>query len=566
MRPTADLDRSGVRPRSVPGSSIAEVAVTAGATFATEGAVSPASWSATGSTTTGSATGSATGSTEPTVRGVTLDSRSVHPGDLYAALPGTRVHGADFVGDAVRAGAAAVLTDPDGARRIASVAGLAARPAVLVADDPRAVLGQVCARVYGDPASALTLLGVTGTNGKTTTSYLLDAVLRAAGRRTGLIGGVQVRVGDHGVPSVRTTPEAPQLHALLAAMREQQVQVCSMEVSSQALAQHRVDAVVVDVAGWTNFSQDHLDLHGDLVGYLAAKQLLLTPQHSRQAVVVVDDEGSRSAAERAEVPVTTLSVDPDAAADWQVGRRPVAGGGTDLRLAGVKEQVELYCPLPGGFNATNAALAAVMLHAAGLSWAQIRDGLAGARGAPGRMERVDAGVSGPLAVVDYAHTPVAVASAVRALAVATAPGDQAAPDDQAAPGDRTGPDRLVVVIGAGGDRDRGKRAAMGQAAAQGAQVVVVTDDNPRGEDPAAIRSAVLQGARRVPGVEVVDVPDRRSAIAEGVRRAGVGGTVLVLGKGHEQGQEVAGEVYPFDDRVEVGAALRQFAVSSQESR
>lgn len=473
------------------------------------------------------------------VTGVTLDSRAVRPGDLYAALPGSRAHGAQFAAAARDLGAAAVLTDPEGREQVRE-AGIALP--LLVASDARAVLGAVAAEVYGRPAEHLALLGVTGTNGKTTTTYLMDAVLRRIGLTTGLIGTVETRVGGERLRSVRTTPEAPDLHALLAAMRERGVQVCSMEVSSQALAQHRVDAAVVDVAGFSNFSRDHLELHGDMETYLAAKELLLTPEHSRRAVVVVDDDGTRTAASRAGVPVTTLSARPDAGTDWVVGRCEQRDGGTDFELcARDGRRLELHCPLPGQFNVMNAALAAVMLLLHGLTGEQVAHGLRHAGGVPGRMQRVGDPATGPLAVVDYAHTPDAVAAALHTLRPSV-----------------TG--RLVVVLGAGGDRDPAKRPIMGAAAARAADVVVVTDDNPRSEDPATIRAAVLAGAREAatPDVEVVEVADRREAIREGARRAGRPGDVLlVAGKGHEPGQEIAGVVHPFDDREELAAALAE---------
>lgn len=474
-----------------------------------------------------------------TVTGVTLDSRAVRPGDLYAALPGSRAHGAAFAGAAVARGAVALLTDPQGCRRAREQR---VDVPALVVPNPRQVLGEVAARIYGQPAEQLRLLAVTGTNGKTTTTYLLDAVLRSAGHTTGLIGTVETRVADQRVPSVRTTPEAPELHALLAAMVERGVDTCSMEVSSQALAQHRVDAAVVDVAGFTNFSQDHLELHGDMATYLAAKAMLFTAAHSRQGVVVVDDEGARAVAAGAGVPVTTLSADPHADSDWRILGRATQARGTDFVLASATgQQLDLRCPLPGDFNVLNAALAAVMLLQCGLSAQQVQQGLARAGGVPGRMEQVGDCATGPLAVVDYAHTPEAVAAVLRTLRPAA-----------------TG--RLVVVLGAGGDRDPGKRTAMGAAAARGADVVVVTDDNPRSEDPAVIRASVLAGARGagVRQVEVVEVPDRAEAVAEGLRRAARPGDVLVVaGKGHEQGQEVAGVVYPFDDRLALAAALRE---------
>jgi UDP-N-acetylmuramoyl-L-alanyl-D-glutamate--2,6-diaminopimelate ligase len=482
------------------------------------------------------------------VLGVTLDSRTVAPADLYAALPGAHVHGARFAAQAERCGAVAVLTDDEG---LTMLRDDGCTLPTFVVPSPRAVLGEAAAVVYGtnrvEPGrQAMALFGVTGTNGKTTTTYLLDSALRAARRTTGLVGTVETRVAGERVPSVRTTPEAPDMHRLLAVMRERGVQACSMEVSSQALAQHRVDGIVVDVAGFTSFSQDHLELHGDMATYLAAKAMLFTPARSRQAVVVVDDEGGAEIARRATVPVVTLSGDPDADADWVVAARTPDRTGTDFVLrqthapTGGVDDLALRCPLVGDFNVMNTALAAVMLLRWGMSPAAVTRGLRRAGGVPGRMEQVGAaGPASPLAVVDYAHTPVAVAAALTALRPVTH-------------------GRLMVVLGAGGDRDPSKRRAMGAAAAATADVVIVTDDNPRSEDPAAIRSAVLRGAReaaRTSAAEVLEVADRAEAIRRAVATARAGDVLLVAGKGHEQGQEVADQVHPFDDRDQLRAAL-----------
>lgn len=479
------------------------------------------------------------------VTGVTLSSGSVRPGDLYAALPGARTHGAQFCAEAAAAGARAVLTDPAGAGR----AGAAGLPA-LVVPDPREVLGDLAADVYGFPAADLLLLGVTGTNGKTTTSYLLDGALRATGRRTGLVGTVETRICGTRVPSERTTPEAPDLQALLAVMRERQVEVCSLEVSSHALALHRVDGLVVDVAGFTNLGHDHLDFHRSVEEYFAVKASLFTPEHSRRGVVCVDGEWGARLAEQATVPVVRVRTDPAAdsepgsAADWQVRQVCTAGGAaTTFRLDGRDgRRLRLTSPLPGSFNVANTALAAVMLLEAGLTPQEVTAGLAAVEGVPGRMERVQVRDGQPLAVVDYAHTPDAVRAALQALRPATA-------------------GTLVVVLGAGGDRDRGKRAPMGAAAAEAADVVVVTDDNPRQEDPAAIRAAVLAGAReqaRRSGRLVLEVPERAEAIAVAAGYAtGPADTLLVAGKGHELGQEVAGRVHPFDDRQVLRSVLQR---------
>jgi UDP-N-acetylmuramoyl-L-alanyl-D-glutamate--2,6-diaminopimelate ligase len=482
------------------------------------------------------------GAGDAPVTGVTHDSRAVRPGDLYAALPGARAHGADFAADAVAAGATAALTDPGGRER-AEEAGL---PAVVVAD-PRARLGEVAALVYGRPADDLLLLGVTGTNGKTTTSYLVEVALRAAGRRTGLVGGVELRVADEVHPAVRTTPEATDLHALLAVMRERGVTAVAMEVSSHALVLGRVGGVVFDLAAFTNLSQDHLDFHGDLEDYYAAKARLFTPEHARRAVVCVDDAYGRRLAREATVPVTTVSTDPAVAtagqaADWQVRDvAPDPAGHTSFRLHGPDgAETATRVGMPGSFNVANAAVALVLLAEAGLDLDRAAAGVAACTGVLGRMERVEAGQPF-LAVVDYAHT----ADAVETLLVSLR-------------GQTKG--RLTVVLGCGGDRDRAKRPHMGAAAARAADVVVVTDDNPRSEDPAAIREAVLAGARAVPeGArgEVRVVPGRRDAIMEAVRRAGPDDTVVLAGKGHEQGQEVAGVVHPFDDRAVLREAVAE---------
>jgi UDP-N-acetylmuramoyl-L-alanyl-D-glutamate--2,6-diaminopimelate ligase len=494
------------------------------------------------------------------ITGVCLDSRAVRPGDLYAALPGQRTHGARFASAAAELGAAAVLTDPAGVE-LAEAAGLP----VLAVDDPRAVLGGLAAWLFGEPAQQMLMLAVTGTNGKTTTTFLMDAALRRGGRRCGLVGTVETRILDRRLPSVRTTPEAPDLQALLALMVAEGADTCSMEVSSHALALGRVDGIRFDVAGFTNLSQDHLDFHATMAEYFAAKAALFTPGRARSGVICVDDEWGRRLAETATIPIVTIGTrpaepdtspvaEPDAGpasesdassvagqVDWQVTERRPDGIGTDFTLRGPAGQtVAAHCPLPGDFNVANTALALVMLVTAGIAADDAAGWLALADPVPGRMEQIPGtGAAGePLAVVDYAHTPDAVAAALRTLRSA-----------------RSGP--LVVVFGAGGDRDRAKRPRMGEAAAREADVVIVTDDNPRSEDAAAIRAAVLAGTGSF-GREVVEIADRRAAVLEGVRRAWGGGTLLVAGKGHERGQDVAGTVHPFDDRQVVAEALRSY--------
>ena len=412
---------------------------------------------------------------------------------------------------------------------------------VIRADDPRAQLGRVAAYVYGEPARDLLMLGITGTNGKTTTGYLVECGLRAAGHRAGLIGTIETRVGDEQFASVRTTPEATELHALLAVMRERGATACVMEVSSHALVLGRVDGIVYDIAGFTNLSQDHLDFHADLEDYFAAKAALFTAQRSRRGVVVVDDDYGRRLAEQAEIPVVTVSIHDDA--DWQVTKYEAGESGSSRATLEHRRDGRHHVvrsPIPGDFNVANAVLAVVMLLEAGVDAESAVHGVSTCSGVPGRMERVrSTGADEPLAVVDYAHTPDAIENVLLALRPSTR-------------------GRLVVVVGAGGDRDPHKRAAMGAASARNADLVIVTDDNPRSENPAAIRAAVLDGARTVTSQrgQLLEIGDRRAAMVRAVEATqSRADTVVVVGKGHEQGQEIGGVVYPFDDRVVLREAL-----------
>ncbi len=473
------------------------------------------------------------------VAGLTHDSRAVRAGDLYAALPGTRAHGAQFAAAAHEAGAVAAVTDAAGAARVRA-AGL---PAYVVAS-PRAALGALAAWVYGEPGRDLTLVGVTGTNGKTTTAYLLEAGFRAAGLATGLVGTIETRIGDDVLPSVRTTPEAPELQALLAVMRERGVRAVAMEVSSHALALGRVDGTTYDVAVFNNLTEDHLDFHVDLEDYFAAKASLFTPERCSVGVVDVDDVWGARLAASANVPVVTVSPSGRPAADWRVGDVHVTGGGSTFRLTGPDGPVlDCATSLPGTFNVDNASLAVVALVRAGVEPAVAAAGVAACTGVPGRMERVDTGQAF-LAIVDYAHSPDALE---RLLATA-----RGLVSGQGG--------RVLVVVGCGGDRDPYKRPVMGELAARGADVAILTNDNPRSEDPLAILAAMRAGADRAAadgGTALVEVePDRATAIARAVGLAGPGDVVVVAGKGHEQGQEVAGTVYPFDDRAVLLEVLR----------
>jgi UDP-N-acetylmuramoyl-L-alanyl-D-glutamate--2,6-diaminopimelate ligase len=482
------------------------------------------------------------------VTGATLRAQHVRAGDLFAALPGARAHGADFAADAVTAGAAAVLTDPAGARRTA----LADVP-LLVHDDPRAVLGAVASRVYGDPSRHLKVLGVTGTSGKTTTTSMVAAGLAAAGRTAGLIGTVGTRIDGERVASALTTPEAPDLQALLAVMVERGVTEVAMEVSSHALVLGRVAGIRFAVGAFTNLSQDHLDFHADMEDYFAAKARLFDGRSATE-IVSADSEWGRRLIRPGTVAVSTLHTSPGERGWAAVDVASTDDGGQSFTAVGPDRlRVDVSLRLPGTFNVANALLAVAILHQVGVAPADIAAGLAGVD-VPGRMERVDLGQDFT-AVVDYSHKPAAVALALDAVRAQLARAGHGG--------------RVLTVLGCGGDRDTGKRPQMGEAAARRSALLVVTDDNPRSEDPAAIRAAMLAGAFAVPEEqrgEVVEVGDRRAAIEHAVAAAHPGDVVVVAGKGHETGQEVAGVVHPFSDRDELAAAIRAMVPSARAAR
>jgi UDP-N-acetylmuramoyl-L-alanyl-D-glutamate--2,6-diaminopimelate ligase len=468
------------------------------------------------------------------VSGITHDSRRVQPRDLYAALPGSQHHGARFCAQAASAGATAILTDPAG-KELAIRSGLP----VFVVGDPRERLGAISSWIYGNPSGKLTLIGVTGTSGKTTTTYLLESGLRAAGHLTGLVGGVQTRVGEEVTDSGLTTPEATDLQALLAAMVERGVTAAAMEVSSHALALGRVGGTSYDVALFTNLSQDHLDFHETIDEYFAAKAALFTPAYSRAGVVNVDDEHGRMLAAAPQIPLTTFSAAGNARADWRAADARGGADGSAFRVIGPGGvEADASVALPGPFNVANALAAIVALVEAGVGIATAVAGVAACPGVPGRLERVEAGQDFTV-FVDYSHKPGAVRAVLDALRAVTL-------------------GNLTIVLGCGGDRDRAKRPLMGAAAAGLADVAIFTSDNPRSEDPLAILAEMLAGAVSVPErgrAHVIIEPDRAAAIGLAVAGAGKGDVVLVAGKGHERGQYAGTSVIPFDDREVAAEAL-----------
>lgn len=513
------------------------------------------------------------------VTGACLDSRRVRPGDLYFALAGAASHGARFAGQAIEAGAVAILTDVAGSELLAESAAALSQaefpgiPVVVVAS-PRAILGTLSARIYSDPATELAMIAVTGTQGKTTTTRLAGGILEECGIPAGVVGTVGTRIAGREVKTALTTPEAPDLQAMFAAMVGEGVQVCAMEVSSHALVLGRADGIVFDVAVFTNLGRDHLDFHTDTEDYYQAKAGLFTPERCRLGVVNIDDEHGRRLAEQARIPIRTLSV--AGPADWQAvaiepdsdhsspGSSSGSNAGSSFEVLRDRRSLgRTRVKLAGEFNVANALAAIAALTEAGFPAELVVPALAAAPGVPGRLERVEAGQRF-LAVVDYAHKPDAVMAVLEALRPAPAhrtgegPGGSTGSSASDANDSRQG--RLIIVLGAGGDRDRGKRPIMGDIASRLADIVIVTDDNPRSEDPAQIRAEMLAGMTG--DAQVREIADRAEAIAFAVGQARPIDTVVIAGKGNETGQEIKGVTWPFDDRE----VLRQAILDSIHAR
>jgi len=460
------------------------------------------------------------------VTGVVFRDVDSMAGSLYCCIPGERFDGHAFASAARRAGAVAFLCEHSLGDDVGGAVQLVVPPG-----EARAAMARAACSFYGDPATSLAVVGVTGTNGKTTTTYLLRSILDQHGWRSGVVGTLD---------GARTTPEAPELQLALARFRDSGCAAAAIEVTSHALLQRRVDGICFDVAVFTNLSQDHLDFHGTMESYFAAKSLLFEPDRSRLAVVDVDDAYGRRLADRAGIETVTYSLSD--AADLEVAA-------TSSRFLLRGRPVRLG--LGGAFNVANALGAAAAAHALGVGEDAIVAGLESARTVPGRFEILES-IDGVTVVVDYAHTPAALEQVLGAArsAVVEGPASSAAPAEGAA---RAG--RVVVVFGAGGERDRGKRPAMGAVASRLADIVVLTSDNPRSESAAAIadeiRAGISDGARCY--VEL----DRRAAIAYALESARGGDVVVVAGKGHEASQQLAGRSLPFDDRAVVRTELER---------
>ncbi|MFW0111817.1 UDP-N-acetylmuramoyl-L-alanyl-D-glutamate--2,6-diaminopimelate ligase [Rothia sp. P5766] len=501
------------------------------------------------------------------ISGITLDSREIQKGDLYVALSGAKTHGATFIAAALERGASAVLTDADGLELIKQDGALPQGLGVIVTADVRAAVGPLSARIYGSqPANggAPRLFAVTGTNGKTTTTYMINSAMQALGHTTGLIGTIEILAGGQAIPSKLTTPESPHVHSLIALMSEQGISSAAMEVSSHALDYRRVDGIRYDVAGFTNLTQDHLDLHGTMEKYFESKAELFTPQRTRRAVITVDDEWGQKMADRAiknlgSRAVVRLATKRGAGfeagselstlgpSDWKLIRVQRSGIGHSFVLErGDGLQLASSTQLPADFNVSNAALAALMVfesvqHEGERS--QVAEKLSRSETlapvVPGRMQLIS---TAPTALVDFAHNPDALKRALEAIEPANPKG------------------KIIIVFGATGERDQTKRPLMGQIAASYADIVIVTDDDPHHEAPGPIREAVESGAlAAVEGgaraQQVFNIEPRSAAINRAIELAGPEDSILIAGRGHEVAQDVAGTDLELDDRVETACAL-----------
>lgn len=450
------------------------------------------------------------------VTGITHNSREVLPGDIYVALAGANHHGIEFVNQAIENGAVAVATDSDGLKQLPI--GISEIELV----NPRVDMATLAARVYQYPQKKLTIVGVTGTNGKTSVTHILQSLFTNFGYKVGVIGTVGTYIDGKHIPGARTTPESTDLYSILAQMVEAGVTHVFMEVSSHALELHRVSGLEFENVIFTNLSQDHLDFHGTMENYFAAKAKLFTKEFAKSGVICVEDSWGQKLADQVLIPVTTVGPN----ADWQVENLRLSVSKTTFSLR--HNNVSMQCELPmiGAFNATNAAIAIAVSAKLGLDPQLVTRDLVNVHPVPGRSQIVTHNSQGT-AIVDYAHTPEAVEKVLTTLREVC--------DGQ-----------LITVLGCGGDRDALKRPLMGKIAAEISDVVIVTDDNPRSEDPASIRAQVKAGIVETE-VKVFEIGDRREAINKALTLASNNDVVAVLGKGHEQGQEIAGQVHPFDD-------------------
>ncbi|HEY5792959.1 MAG TPA: UDP-N-acetylmuramoyl-L-alanyl-D-glutamate--2,6-diaminopimelate ligase [Chthoniobacterales bacterium] len=474
--------------------------------------------------------------TNPEITGLTYDSRQVSPGDLFFALPGAKTNGVEFAAEAAQKGAAAVLTQRE--------LPLVPCP-VILAQNAREAMARIASRFYGEPSRQLKVAGVTGTNGKTTTAYLIKHLCDRAALRCGLIGTIHYAVGDEILPAARTTPESADIQKMFAGMRAAGGRACAMEVSSHALVQHRADAIQFTAAVFTNLTQDHLDYHETMDAYYAAKAHLFEllqagGSKKAKAVINADDRFGHRLLEQfgGKLPIVTYGL--GATAQFRASNVKMDAHGATYRLEAKGREYLVRLPLIGMFNVYNSLAALAAANALGVELRAAVAALAQAPQVPGRLERVPAKRSFQV-FVDYAHTDDALRNVLRTLKDLK-------------------PARLITVFGCGGDRDKTKRPKMAAAAEEYSDYVVATSDNPRGEDPQAILADIRKGLKATWN-ECIE--DREAAIRRAVELAGPGDIVLIAGKGHENYQEFAnGRRIPFDDASVAGRAIHGKAVQS----
>ncbi|MBW3588977.1 MAG: UDP-N-acetylmuramoyl-L-alanyl-D-glutamate--2,6-diaminopimelate ligase [Actinobacteria bacterium] len=465
-------------------------------------------------------------SADPEITDLHYDSREVIPGSLFFCIPGDKVDRHDLANQAVSTGAAAVVAERDTGAPVPH----------LVTSDIRGVMNHVAAPFFGHPSREIKLVGVTGTNGKTTTTYMVESIARASGEKTGLVGTIERRVADSAYPAPIGTPESSDLQRLFRAMTRASVATCALEVTSIGISQGRIEGCDFDVAVFTNLSQDHLNFHGSMEEYYEAKRRLFLAERTPLSLINIDDQWGRRLTQEVTSKVLTYSVERDA--DLVAESVRAIPGGTKFLAVGMGMRLELEVLMPARFNVLNAIAAAGAARAVGLPEEAIRSGLSSLKGVPGRFERVDEGQDF-MVVVDYAHTPDGLDNVLR-FAREICLGE------------------LRVVFGCGGDRDSGKRPEMGRVAASIADRVYVTSDNPRSEEPSQIIDQILTGIIKAPpSGGYVAISDRAEAIQAAISESRSGDVVVIAGKGHETGQEFADTKIPFDDREVARAALQR---------
>jgi UDP-N-acetylmuramoyl-L-alanyl-D-glutamate--2,6-diaminopimelate ligase len=492
--------------------------------------------------------------TSVALTGISMNTNDLRTGDLFVAMPGLKTHGANFVAKAVANGAVAVVTDAagqqiiDGFKNTDEAVSEANLP-VLLLENPRAHLGDLAAFVYGNVAGNLPkIFGTTGTNGKTSTSYLLEGLLRQIGEVTGLTSTAERHIAGEVIVSRLTTPESPEMQALIARMRERGVSSVAIEVSAQALSQLRVDGIHFDVVGFTNLSHDHFDDYPNFETYLKAKVALFTPERAAVGVVSLDSRFGVDFVAASEIPTVTISSNPAVPADWNVTITEQEATHTGFELRGPNgELVVSSVPLIGAHMAANGALAVVMAVLAGFDWRVIAERIKGGINAflPGRTEMVNTpdaatgAISGPAVYVDFGHSPDAFLHTLQSLRTVTK-------------------GRLFMVFGADGDRDATKRPDMARISAENCDVLVITDHHPRFENPVTIRESLMNAARDAkPDLELYEVSPPEQAIRKAVSLAGPGDSILWAGPGHQDYRDIQGKRTPYSARQEARDALKE---------